>query len=70
MINIPIHISTQYSTVNYEAVKFWKDMGVERVVLGRELSREEIIDILNAKDRTKAGKTANPEGLHLNNVFY
>ena len=34
-INIPIHISTQYSTVNYEAVKFWKNLGVERVVLGR-----------------------------------
>ena len=34
-INIPIHISTLYSTVNYEAVNFWKNLGVERVVLGR-----------------------------------
>lgn len=46
-INIPIHISTQYSTVNYEAVKFFKSMGVERVVLGREISREEIKEIID-----------------------
>ncbi len=31
---------------------------------------EDIIDILKSKDRTKAGKTANPEGLYLKNVFY
>ena len=31
---------------------------------------EEIIDILKSEDRTKAGKTANPEGLYLRNVFY
>ena len=48
-INIPIHISTQYSTVNYETVKFFKELGVERVVLGRETSREEIKEII---DRT------------------
>ena len=46
-INIPVHISTQYSTVNYEAVNFWKNMGVERVVLGREVSREEIKEIID-----------------------
>ncbi len=31
---------------------------------------EEIIQILRGKDRKKAGKTANPEGLYLKNVFY
>lgn len=46
-INIPIHISTQYSTVNYETVRFWKSLGVERVVLGREVSREEIKEIID-----------------------
>ena len=46
-INIPIHISTQYSTINYEAVKFWKELGVERVVLGRELSKDEIKEIID-----------------------
>ena len=46
-INIPIHISTQYSTVNYEVVNFWKSLGVERVVLGRECSRDEIKEIID-----------------------
>ena len=31
---------------------------------------EDIIKILDAKNRIKAGKTANPEGLYLRNVFY
>lgn len=31
---------------------------------------EEIITILKEEDRRKAGKTANPEGLYLKNVFY
>lgn len=31
---------------------------------------EDIINILNGKDRNNAGKTANPEGLYLKNVFY
>lgn len=31
---------------------------------------EEIIDIIAAKDRRKAGKTAEPEGLYLKDVFY
>ena len=31
---------------------------------------EEIIDILASEDRTRAGKTANAEGLFLRNVFY
>ena len=31
---------------------------------------EEIITILKEQDRTKAGRTANPEGLYLKNVFY
>lgn len=31
---------------------------------------EEIIEILRSEDRTRAGKTANAEGLYLKNVFY
>lgn len=46
-INIPIHISTQYSLVNYEAINFFKGLGVERVVLGREASKEEIKEIID-----------------------
>ncbi|MEK7447607.1 MAG: U32 family peptidase C-terminal domain-containing protein [Patescibacteria group bacterium] len=39
---IPIHVSTQQNTVNVEAVKLWKDFGVKRVILARELSLKEI----------------------------
>ena len=46
-INIPIHVSTQYSTVNYETVNFFKSLGVERVVLGRETSSSEIKEIID-----------------------
>ena len=37
-IKIPIHISTQYSSVNYEVVNFWKKLGVERL-LKKKLKR-------------------------------
>ncbi len=40
--NAEIHLSTQASTVNSAAVKFWSRYGVKRVVLARELSLEEI----------------------------
>lgn len=40
--NLEIHLSTQQSALNDEALKFWKDMGVERVVLARELSIEDL----------------------------
>jgi len=46
-IDLEVHLSTQYSTVNYEAVNFWKDMGVKRIVLGRETSKEEIKEIID-----------------------
>ena len=45
-INLEIHLSTQYSTLNYEAVSFWRTMGVKRIVLGRETSKEEIKEII------------------------
>lgn len=35
-----------------------------------KIRSEEIIEILKKEDRTAAGKTANPEGLYLKNVFY
>jgi putative protease len=42
---MPIHLSVQANTVNYAAVQFWKSMGLERVILSRELSLNEIEDI-------------------------
>ena len=40
-----IHLSVQANTVNYMAVKFWQRMGVERIILSRELSIDEIAQI-------------------------
>ena len=48
--NIEIHISTQQSTLNYEAVSFWKKQGVTRIVLARECSREDIKQIKDSVD--------------------
>ena len=49
--NLEIHISTQVSLTNYESVNFWYDQGVKRVVLARELSKEEILEV---KENTEA----------------
>ena len=40
-----LHLSVQANTVNWAAVRFWQSQGVERVILSRELSVEEIGDI-------------------------
>ena len=42
---MPIHLSVQANTTNYWGVKFWQKMGVERIILSRELSIEEIAEI-------------------------
>lgn len=42
---MPLHLSVQANTVNWAAVKFWQAQGVERVILSRELSVEEIGEI-------------------------
>ena len=46
-INLNIHISTQYSSSNTEVVSFFKNLGCERVVLSRELSKSEIKEIID-----------------------
>ncbi len=43
--NLTIHLSTQANTLNKYAVKFWGEMGVERVVVAREISLKEIKEI-------------------------
>ena len=45
--NIPleIHVSTQASTLNYEAALFYKNLGAKRIVLAREASRSDIKEI-------------------------
>lgn len=42
---LPIHLSTQANTVNKYSVKFWKEQGVSRVILARELTLAEIKEI-------------------------
>ena len=43
---VEVHLSTQNSTSNYKAVEFFKDEGVKRIVLARELSKPEIAEII------------------------
>ena len=45
--DIEIHVSTQTNILNYEAVRFWQDLGAERVVLSRDLSLKQIEEIKN-----------------------
>lgn len=48
--NVEVHLSTQNSTSNYTAVEYFKEEGIDRVVLARELSKNEIQEII---DKTK-----------------
>ena len=42
---LPIHLSTQSSTTNWQSVQFWGEEGIPRVVLAREVSLAEIREI-------------------------
>ena len=42
---MPVHLSVQANTMNWAAVKFWKSVGIERVILSRELSLDEVEEI-------------------------
>jgi putative protease len=53
--DVDIHISTQANTVSYHTCKFWQKNGAKRIVLGRELNKEQIKDIMKNK----------PEGLEI-----
>ena len=46
--NLPIHLSTQANTTNIEAVRFWQDQDVQRIILARELNLKEIGEIAAA----------------------
>ena len=45
-----IHLSTQASATNYETLEFWKELGLTRVVLAREVSMEELAEIRKRTD--------------------
>jgi len=42
---IPVHLSTQANTTNYNSVLFWEQLGVKRINAARELSLKEIYEI-------------------------
>jgi putative protease len=42
---LDIHLSTQANTTNIEAVRFWQQRAVKRIVLARELSLAEVAEI-------------------------
>lgn len=46
--NAEIHLSTQANTTNSSTAAFWKQMGIERIVLARELGIAEIKEICAA----------------------
>ncbi|HBQ25115.1 MAG TPA: peptidase U32 [Syntrophomonas sp.] len=48
--SIPLTLSTQANVSNYEAAAFYRDLGVKRIVLARELSLEEIQEIKQKVD--------------------
>jgi len=49
--NLEVHISTQLSSTNYHSVNFWKEEGITRVVLARELNKHELREL---RENTKA----------------
>ena len=44
--NMELHLSTQANNTNYRSAEFWHKQGVKRIVLARELSFEEITEIV------------------------
>ena len=46
--NLKIHVSTQANVTNLAAAKFFHELGASRIVLARELTREEILAIKNS----------------------
>lgn len=42
---VVIHLSVQANTMNFATVKFWQNIGIQRVILSRELSLDDIEEI-------------------------
>ncbi len=48
--DVDIHVSTQANTVSYHSANFWYKNGATRVILGRELNKEQIKEIMTHKE--------------------
>lgn len=44
--NVEVHLSTQNSTSNYKAVEYFKNEGIDRVVLAREVGKDGMKEII------------------------
>ncbi|MCD8027630.1 MAG: U32 family peptidase [Erysipelotrichaceae bacterium] len=49
-LKLEVHVSTQLSTLNSKAIQFYKNMGMDRVVLGREVTYDNLKVLLNETD--------------------
>ena len=49
--DVDIHISTQANTVSYHSANFWYKNGAKRVILGREMNKEQIREIMKNKPK-------------------
>jgi putative protease len=47
--SLEIHISTQTNVVSYHSSKFWYDNGAKRIILARELQKDELKEIMKNK---------------------
>lgn len=45
-LNLEVHVSTQLSTLNHQAIAFYESLGMDRVVLGREVTYEDLKAIM------------------------
>ena len=50
--DVAIHVSTQANTISYHSANFWYKNGAQRVILGREMSKDQIKELIahKAKD--------------------
>ncbi len=51
--DIPLHLSTQANTTNSMSLRFWRDQGISRINLARELSFTEVAEIAEAAARER-----------------
>ena len=49
--DVEIHISTQANTVSYHSANFWYKNGAKRVILGREMNKKQIKEIMENKPK-------------------
>ena len=69
--NLEVHLSTQQSTLNVEACKYWVSKGVKRIVLAREATKEEIKEIyshIQAIEQCRKYIEKNFPNVHINHV--